>query len=48
MRAQLANVVTVQTGSLANIPSLESLTDEGRKRVEQALDADGSGQFDPE
>ena len=35
MRAQLANVITVQTGSLADVPSLDSLTDAGRKRVER-------------
>ena len=30
MRAQLANVITVQTESLANIPSLDSLTVPGQ------------------
>ena len=40
MRAQLANVITVQTESLANIPSLDSLTAEEREEVEHMLSAD--------
>ena len=40
MRAQLTTVVTLPTESLANIPSLDALTDEEREQVDQVL-ADG-------
>ena len=48
MRAQLANVITVQTASLANIPSLDSLTDEEREQMERMLHGDDSGHSDLE
>ena len=35
MRAQLTTVVTLPTESLANIPSLDALTDEEREQVDQ-------------
>ena len=42
MRGQLANVITVQTGSLANIRSIDLLTDEEREQVERLLDSNDS------
>ena len=48
MRAQLANVITVQTTSLANIPSLDSLTDDQREQAERLPDGDDSGHLDPD
>jgi hypothetical protein len=46
MRAQLTTVVTLPTESLANIPSLDALTDEEREQVEQVLADDGSERGD--
>ena len=44
---KLYNVVTVQTESLANVPSLDSLTDEECEQVESALGSDESEHVDP-
>ena len=43
MRAQLGNIVTVHTDSLANIPSLDGLVVNEREQVERELGGDEAG-----